>query len=125
MRFAMISARLCKESKKERGIFFPFARFPWRYSWISLFLALVFLFYRHAQLSHWEERKYYERKRDLLLAEREKGRADRAILQLQLRYCEEPHWRTWYLIDRLGLVPEGQQKVLIVPRQKVAQRKSS
>lgn len=99
---------------KGSPIFFSKMRCLFQWWWVVLFVLTVSLLYKksvHAKVSL--HQTLYERRCDL---ERQKNKAltDKEELLLKLSSQSDPHWVEMTLMRGLGVVPEGQTKVLFV-----------
>lgn len=80
--------------------------------WVFLFMATCFVTYAHASKKKLQTYKVLvERLRELEIA-RDLAISEKGRLELEIHSQSDPLWIQLALMKGLGLVPEGQKKVL-------------
>lgn len=80
--------------------------------WMILFFLLVLFVYDKASSKRLIEKQKLEAKLSSLCEQKKLGIEKREILKRQLLSQNDPKWIELVLIKELGLVPEGQKKVV-------------
>lgn len=83
-----------------------------RFWWVFTFAYLCFFIYEQGQKSIWNEYKTLELKYDWLLKEKEIALAEKEDKVRQINSQSDPDFVELVLMKGLGLVPEGQTKVV-------------
>ncbi len=92
------------------SVMWPIRIFSWW--WVFTFMATCFVTYAHASKKKGETHKILvDKLRELEIA-RDVAVAEKGRLELEIHSQSDPLWIQLALMKGLGLVPEGQKKVL-------------
>jgi hypothetical protein len=105
-----------KETNYARGLMQPlssrlFDEIVLKSWWVILFFLLAFFLFDQAMQKRSAEEKKLAEKLTRLQEEAKSSLLEREELKLELASQEDPAWIELVLIEKLGLVPEGQTKI--------------
>lgn len=80
--------------------------------WVAAFILMALAFYAEASYQKQQEAFFLEEKYAALQKEKVKALDERQELGLQLKSEEDPQWIELVLKYKLGVVPEGETKVV-------------
>lgn len=104
-------SRACEKSIYSRCFKRLFSSSLFRSWWAFLLMTLLFCFYTHAMQKKEEECSLLKKRLDYLHQEKKRALEQREDLLLCINSQSDPEWIQMILMKKLGLVPEGQQKV--------------
>ncbi len=83
--------------------------------WVILFFLICLFAYDHAMKKRHQEETQLKKKLEDIRYEKSIAMEKQEELKLQIASQTDPAWIEMTLMKGLGLVPEGQKKVLFVP----------
>lgn len=101
------------KSHRKRGKSFDFLLKNW---WVGAFIAMAFALYTQSSYQKKQLTSLLERKIALLKAEKKKAIQEKDYLLLRLKSEEDPEWTLLVLKQKLGVVEEGEAKVIFSTR---------
>lgn len=84
----------------------------WSWWWVFSFMALCFTSYAHASKKKIEECERLHGKVEELTRIRDRALLEKEGLLLEIQSQSDPQWIQMVLMRKLGLVPEGQKKIV-------------